>query len=316
MSLMIARLLPMEWLALLAAGVATLLATVADLPFYLPNTHSSAFALEHYLEGISFSVVLLFLMSWRQNRSLAVIDLLNLGRQIIAFLLVVFLHFNFKLWAMLINSGRWDAFYAALDHTFDGVLQVLEFINLGFAPLKATLPDAYHDVFVALFLVTFLAFGLWQKKHALEQTLFAVALVLVIGGLAYIPAPAFGPFIYLPDSGSHADRIQQDMLHFMQGFLISHGTQYQGGNFIMPLAAMPSLHIAHAWVLLHYTWKHLRWLGMVYLPCFLFLTSEAVVSRWHYLLDLALGLVIAWVCIRITNICLDAHSSKARSAGK
>jgi hypothetical protein len=299
----------MEWLALLSIGISFLLAVVFNLRFYWPDTHSSAFALEHYLEGISFSVVILFLISWRQNRSRAIIELLSLGRQIIAFLLVVFLHFNFKMWAMLINPNRWDIHYAAFDQTFNVILAVFAFINLGFTQLKAALPDAYHDIFVALFLLTFLSFGLAQKKHALEQALLAVALVLVLGGMAYIAAPAYGPFIDMPDTGSNADRIQQDMLHFMQDFLRSNGTRYQGGNFIMPLAAIPSLHVAHAWVLLYYAWKHLRVLGWLYLPCFLFLSSEAVASRWHYLIDLVFGLIIAWISIRLANAWLASYVS-------
>lgn len=84
----------------------------------------------------------------------------------------------------------------------------------------------------------------------------------------------------------------------------------------MPLAAMPSLHVAHAWVLLYYAWKHLRALGWLYLPCFLFLSSEAVVSRWHYLIDLVPGLIIAWISIRLANAWLASYAYKAKSGGR
>jgi hypothetical protein len=294
-------LLPLESVALFGLFTAISLAAVFSLTFYVPDTHSSAFALEHYLAGVFLSLLLLIAIRWRDGGGRLGADFLQLARNIFALTLIVYLHFNFKLWAQIINPYNFDAFYYAIDQAVVPLGEGLALINLGFAPLKAILPDAYHDVFVFMFLTTFIMLSVTGRREAFEGSLLAVALVLVIGGLAYIPAPALGPFFHLPDSGTHADAIQQAMLEFQRRFVASHGRDYHGGNFIMPLAAMPSLHVAHAFVLLYYAWRHLRWLGYVYLPLFIFLTSEAVVSRWHYLIDLPAGLAIAGFCLWLSQ---------------
>lgn len=301
MRVLLQKLLPVEQAAVFAGLVALLLCNAFGLSLYLPDTHSSAFALEHYLTAIALATLLLAFLHWRQDRALPGTQLLLLLREMFAMTLIVFLHFNFKLWAQLANPNRYDTLYATIDQALSPLVLGIDFLNLGFAPLKAILPNAYHDVFIAMFLVTFLCLAAVRRISAFRQCLLAVAWVLVLGGLAYFPAPALGPFVFTLDIDSHAGRIQQDMLGFMQTFLASGGRDYAGGNFIMPLAAMPSLHIAHAFVLLYYAWRNLRWLGYAYLPLFFFLFSEAIASGWHYLIDLPAGLLLALLCINLAR---------------
>lgn len=305
------RPLPIEVVALSGAIVAFLLTLAYPVRFYFPDTHSSAFALEHYLLGIFIAAILLIGLQWRARDQFDRTDILHLGREMLALSLVIFLHFNFKLWAQLINPHRFDAHYHAIDQALIEVHQLIEVINLGFTPLKTLMPNAYHDVFVGIFLASFIMLGATARRLAFRQCLLAVTLVLLIGGLGYIPFPALGPFVFQPNEGIHAYFIQQDMLNFMEQFLDSSGVAYTGGNFIMPLAAMPSLHVAHAYVLLYFTWVHMRWLGYIYLPIFIFLTTEAVSSRWHYLADLPAGMLIAVFCIKLSEHWLPV----ARNAG-
>lgn len=294
-------LLPIEFVALYGAVAATLLTFAFPVAFYFPDTHSSAFALEHYLLGIALAASLLIAIQWHAQGKLDGPEIACLVREIFALGLVVFLHFNLKLWAQLINPHRFDSLYFAIDQSLAPLLQGIEIANLAFTPLKTALPDAYHDIFVAMFLATFILFAATNRREAFQKSLLAITFVLLIGGLTYIPFPANGPFIFHSDSGEHAHAIQQEMLGFMERFLESNGAAYTGGNFIMPLAAMPSLHVAHAFVLLYYAWKHLRWLGHIYLPLFIFLATEAVSSRWHYLVDLPVGLLIAALCIKLAR---------------
>lgn len=309
-----ASLLAIEWAALAGAATAGLLIAIFPIRLFLPDIDSSVFALEHYLAGILFAALLVFWLNWRANRQFACAESICLIRQMLALCLIVFLHFNFKLWAMLVNPHRFDEPYFAIDQAMAWLATAIDLLNLGFSPLKEIMPDAYHDVFVAMFLATFLCLAAAGRRLAFDRTLLAVALVLLIGGLAYLPLPAFGPFLYQSPVGSQADLIQQEMLGFMQPFIASRGQVYAGGNFIMPLAAMPSLHLAHAFVLLYYAWRHLRWLGYLYLPAFLFLASEAVVSRWHYLIDLPAGLAVALLCICIAERTVQGEAPK--SAGR
>ncbi|MBK8523238.1 MAG: hypothetical protein IPL58_03390 [Betaproteobacteria bacterium] len=71
-------------------------------------------------------------------------------------------------------------------------------------------------------------------------------------------------------------------------------------NLFRPL---PQCHhcIAHAWLLWGYAARYVRWLGYAYLPLVIFISTEAVVSRWHYVIDLAAGLCIAYLCVVISR---------------
>lgn len=61
-------LLPLESVALLGLFTAISLAAVLSLTFYIPDTHSSTFALEHYLTGIFLGILLLIVSPHSEAR--------------------------------------------------------------------------------------------------------------------------------------------------------------------------------------------------------------------------------------------------------
>jgi hypothetical protein len=75
------------------------------------------------------------------------------------------------------------------------------------------------------------------------------------------------------------------------------------------LAAMPSLHMAHALVM---TWFMIK-ARSIWVPAFLLITFwvliESVASRWHYIIDLPAGALLAVFVIWLTNrFCASAAS--------
>ena len=76
--------------------------------------------------------------------------------------------------------------------------------------------------------------------------------------------------------------------------------------FTASLAAMPSLHVAHATVI---TWSIFQARLWVVLPLFGFLwfwiLIESVASRWHYLVDAPAGLAVAAISIWLAHRLCD-----------
>lgn len=290
---------PLEQVALSSLCFAVVLVAVFSVKFYFPNGHSTAFVLEHYVVGLTLALLAATLFSGGRRDGKA---LMALARNVTAFSVVVFCHFNFKLWAQLINPYRFDDWYQWSDQMLGPVLEGGGLVNLGFAPLKAVLPNAYHDVFVFMFFTSFAVHAISSSgRKCLSELATAIALVLSIGGIAYMIAPARGPFIYSPDDDAFSFHIQQGMSAFQDRFVASAGLEYHGAEFISPLAAMPSLHVAHAWLLLVYAASNVRWLACAYFPLVVFILTEAVVSRWHYVIDLAVGICIAYLCILVSR---------------
>lgn len=302
---------PLEQVALSSLCFAVVLVAVFSVQFYFPNGQSTAFVLEHYVVGLALALLVATLFSGGRRDGKA---LIVLARNVTAFSVVVFCHFNFKLWAQLVNPYRFDDWYQWSDLALGPLLDAIFIANLGFAPLKSWLPNAYHDIFVFMFFASFAVHAISSSgRKCLSELAAAIALVLSIGGIAYMIAPARGPFIYSPDEDAFSFHIQQGMSAFQDRFLASSGLEYHGAEFISPLAAMPSLHIAHAWLLFVYAARHVRWLGCAYLPLVLFIFTEAVVSRWHYVIDLAVGMCIAYLCILISR---RMHSQSGRPGGR
>jgi hypothetical protein len=83
------------------------------------------------------------------------------------------------------------------------------------------------------------------------------------------------------------------MASFQKSLRASHGGDYDSSYFVAALAAMPSLHLAHALVFLYFGLRYVRWLGFIYVVPVTFIAAEAVASRWHYLVDLPAGVAVA-----------------------
>jgi hypothetical protein len=65
---------------------------------------------------------------------------------------------------------------------------------------------------------------------------------------------------------------------------------------MMSPAAMPSLHTGGAFLFLPLAWRYTRLLVPLYSILFTFIVIDAIGSRWHYLMDVPVGIVLAFCC--------------------
>lgn len=300
-------LLPVEKLTLLVFGLCLALTLFGEVNWYFPAGESLGFATYHYL-GPLFALISAALGTHFVARiclhkaANPLPNLLTYGRWILVMTIGVFLHFNLKLWAPLINPTQYDSTYATIDNNFHGIIDWINGIYTNLPSAFWGMDHPYHAIYVLMFFVSFIVHGS-RESRAGEAVITGTVMVLLFGGLAYMLAPALGPFIY---SGAPQEN-QKVMWEFNREFVGTHGAFYQPRFFIAGLAAMPSLHVAHAVMFVLFAWYDVRWLAYLYILPLLYLLFAAVALQWHYLIDLPVGALLGWLCFKLAK-CVVADS--------
>jgi hypothetical protein len=212
----------------------------------------------------------------------------------------------------LVNPRLWDDVYWQTDQ------MVRPLVDMAFGVhhwVERVMPAGEH-LYLFAFLAMFAGSIIVHSMHALivfRTVIFAAMLVHVLGALAYLVMPAVGPFLYEQGINGLESARQRHMLGGYQA-LVDGGRPWvasQGSTFMFAaIAAMPSLHVASSAVFVHYAWKHARWLGVAYLPLFVFIIFEAVATRWHYWVDVVAGLALTGLAIAISTAVfrrIEAH---------
>ncbi len=126
------KLLRIEILALGGLCFAGLVIFSFNVKLYFPDFDTAVFVGRHYVGVLVPALIIAWLVVLLTKRPhMQLLAYISLScRQIFAFLLVLFLHFNFKLWAQLINPQRFDDVYRSWDSSFSSVVELLESASL------------------------------------------------------------------------------------------------------------------------------------------------------------------------------------------
>ncbi len=228
----------------------------------------------------------------------------------VAVILTMYFHFNLKMWVPLINPARFDAAYMATDRWLEPVIAVFRALR-GLAPEGWVWFDHLYQLgFVLMFVVSFAVLAVSRDRHY-PHFVLGIMLVLILGGLSYLIAPAVGPFLFEDGMNAAATQAQAGMWR-VYGTVVAEGAPWIAANgseyFTGALAAMPSLHIAHAAVMTWYMHKSRLVVRWPFLLILLFLLIESVVSRWHYLIDAPAGLAVAAAAILVADRLCDGRA--------
>lgn len=278
-------------LALLVATLA--IGGVLGFPLHLPQGDRASFVGIHYLYPLIGVAAWGVFACIGQRTRLARTFLIALP----CYALVLVCHFNLKLWGPFINPLLWDDFYWRTDQWLRPVVDGCIALRRAIAPLIPLDSNFYMSAFIALFYLSFCLHALRSPQQF--RTLFLAALIFQgLGALAYLVAPAVGPFLFEAGIEAQQAGAQQSMLAVREQMLNGGGEWIaaNGGTHItVGLAAMPSLHTGGAFLFLLFAWRYARVLVPIYLPLFAFISIDAVASRWHYVVDLPAGIALAFV---------------------
>ena len=152
--------------------------------------------------------------------------------------------------------------------------------------------------------------GVWwyrRNRTAFREVMMGGAGALFIGYLGYLFLPAVGPHAFLaPETFSVA--LDGDFI----GAAIRSLNAGHAGDF--PRDAFPSLHTANGVTAILVVWRHERRLLAIYGPCVAGIVAATVYLRFHYVVDVAAGALLA-VIWQIAVVRLVARESAPAPRG-
>jgi hypothetical protein len=300
--------------------IGIVLSVATGAPFMVPTERISRAIGVHYIVPFSLGVlgyllveilVYVFRAGDPNNRQ-RLRDMATDGYFLALFIVVMYVHFHIKMWMPLINPRLFDYAYFSIDNELRSLLDIARVVRDFVARLLPAADAWYQNGFLAMF-----ALSLWfhaigsRRWHFHNMT--ALLQLEMIGAISYLIVPAVGPFIFEVGPNALATRAQHGMyLGFT--YVQLEGIQWLARNggeyFTGPPAAMPSLHIAGAWIMTYYAVKARSLVAPVMIFLFAWICIESVVARWHYIIDLPAGLALATLIIVIANrVCRHRHAA-------
>lgn len=288
---LVRSLLPFEFVALLGITANLVMSIYFDLPFLKLSIE----------QALAFGVVFtpfIFYVAFAHTASTDSIlrNPLTILRLLIALYLCSYCVFNTKAWSHLLHTDYFDTYYQDMDLWLAPLIQFETALSNALQiPINATL---YGMLFVLMIMITIPAcFSSGATNFFSCGT--AYCLNLIIGGLLYCIAPALGPFIFWP-----TQQWQHTHTALMQGtanFITSTREHAPFTDFSHILGAMPSLHLSVAVTLTYYLFKKNTPAGVAGLLATLYFFIHAKLTGLHYYIDLLIGLLLAYISIKIAN---------------
>ncbi|QEX15050.1 hypothetical protein FRZ44_03300 [Hypericibacter terrae] len=234
------------------------------------------------------------------------------------FIFVIYVHFNIKMWIPVVNPALYDETYFAIDQALRPVIDLFAWLRGLGARVIPAVDIWYQAGFFAVFVLSYLTHSIGNRRWHYHN-MIGLLLIEMIGPLSYLFAPAVGPFIYEQGPNAMATNAELTMYEVYKQVLAGgaawvseHGGQY----FAQPLAAMPSLHVGATFVIVYYAVKARQWVSPLAVLAFAWIVIESVVARWHYVIDLPVGLLLAAIAILLTNrLCRGRQIEIDRAAG-
>jgi hypothetical protein len=125
-----------------------------------------------------------------------------------------------------------------------------------------------------------------------------------------------GPFIYETSPDNLAAQAQLGMYEAYQevreegmAWILRSGSRY----FTGPLAAMPSLHVAHTTVITYYIIASRSTLTPLFVVMWAWILIDSIALRWHYVIDAPFGFALALFVIWLTNRIFRNSSEQLRA---
>lgn len=261
------------------------------------------FPAHRWIDSLAMSIAT-FIAWVRATRRSGVSGVLNVAVGVVAFTAVCYW---FTVVKTLTFAGRvqWDAQILALEKAIFGV-----YPHRWAAAIFAQHPSwlqlmdrAYLSIFEHMAVATGFLIGLRDARER-NQFLGALCFCYVLGAPLYLLMPAAGPAYFDPSTFAFLSRQPLAVNHVQATLFDNTAAVNEGRATIIAtwgyIACMPSLHMAHEFVMLYFARRSpMFFLGTL---IFFLLTAVAVVALgWHYPTDILAGVVLGVVAIVISR---------------
>ncbi len=300
------HIIPAEWLVFFGLSV-YLVFVLFGYPALIPSVHGGEVLVllgrtKHYGVIVSFTIIYFIGLSlcrcaikreFKIRRILAEVVLFL--RLLVCLLISIYLMLCFKWWAH-IPGVLYDEQYLAVDRMLWWIKDLFFLIDEWISVPH----QRYFSIFTLMFVTGYIA-SVAIDTRIFARILTANVAIALLGGLGYMAAPAYGPVLFelSPDAGIR--NVQAGMLKVTEAFRISGGMEFNPAFFEGVLGAMPSLHMAHCVAVAIYCWR-LNWIiGLFQWILTLYIAMYAVVTKFHYIVDLQVGIILAILTVMLVD---------------
>src|SRR5581483_7640859 len=239
---------------------------------------------------------------WRRRESLSAIRsrqwLTDTARILVFSALFVHTYGWIKLTIPLVHPRLFDQALWNIDRAlFFGHSPNIFFLDL-FGPLLRFFDWSYANVFIASINIASIIFLSAPQQRLRIGFMNSNTLMWLTGAWLYVLVPSLGPAyrfpeVWLPLSAARANTQQLQRI-LMTNY--QHVLHMRTANFLLGVAAFPSLHVA---------FEVLAWLWMrrvsriasgVFAAFVILIFLGSVITGWHYLIDSIAGVALAVIC--------------------
>jgi len=204
---------------------------------------------------------------------------------------------------------------AAMPYLADGALSRFDTWALGFNPAFALEPfqtpgrveffSFIYGAFIPFINLSLILGCLSRPSGERDQFLTGWVLTYAISYLGYLFVPAHGPVVY------HAADYGAALTGGMFYEIVVRGNELSGGL----QGVFPSLHVGGSVYLCLFDLKTNRLRGLSYLPIVLLIYGATLILRYHYVVDLAVGTVLALSCVPLGRRVVVNWMRRRQAAG-
>ncbi|HEY3251545.1 MAG TPA: phosphatase PAP2 family protein [Ignavibacteria bacterium] len=194
----------------------------------------------------------------------------------------------------------WDPIFINMDFSIFGVNPTqwsYKFAN----PFLTEFLQIVYAYYYPMIIVFGLELYLWKRYKEYKYTIFILFFSFYLSYILYLFFPANGPRFHLHDFSSVSNELPGLFFtEYIRAFLNFGESIPQGvlnPQDYVQRDAMPSLHIITAFLIMYLSRVFRSKTFYFYLPYFLFMMIATVYLRYHYVVDIAAGIIVSLLTV-------------------
>lgn len=242
---------------------------------------------------------------------------LELVRGTLLLFLSLAIYSNVKARVPYINPTVGDPFFAELDRTLlgAGFIQAIEDWFRGDADVADFFTGIYMHGYLWMMVLVFLLY-IRRDQFAMRWTIMSVCFTYLLGILLTVAHPSYGPFAIEPErwrwlQGSDIGATQNWLIALREhnGMMLAAGYRVEAVAFA-GIAAFPSLHVGHMFVMLVVALRTFRPYALWMLGVAALTFIATIGFGWHYGVDAIGGALLAAGVTHLTYVVMRRWDQK------